>query len=169
MTRCRKGGNNAVNKFIACTTSGLVFHKGCIVRFISSRLCKPCCKLTYQDFINAADVNRLGPPSNSERDARFDNGRNLANESLLNFSDISPSQLIANSSGLSPPSIASVAVTPLNPRIPPSAGMALPPNWSAMTVDDKLAEVFCKVSAGIQKTEDLSTRIDTLTQKVDDQ
>lgn len=173
MPKCKKCSNNAVNKVVTCQTCGLIFHEGCLGRYIGSKASKQCCKAAYHNATKGTSANKPGPSNNNsnERDTRFDSGRNINNESLLNISDLSNSTIVsAISEQLAPPAVNADSAS-LYSRTEPNTTMAaaLPLNWSTMSIDDKLAEVLFRVSTGIQKTEDLSVKIDTLTVKVEDQ
>lgn len=89
MPRCRKCTRNVVKKPVTCETCGLVYHEGCLQRFVSSRLCKLCCKSTYNSVSAGSSITNTKTSENSERDTAFDSGRDLDSASLLDISDLS--------------------------------------------------------------------------------
>lgn len=180
MSVCRKCGHNAVNKKIICKECGLTFHVGCLPRFVIARGCKLCCIKTFREFSQPEPVvinDRQG--GNSDRAAFFDNARNLDSNSsfdISNSSDISNSTIAINTLNASLLPDQSQNQRCMQAPSPQLTNMALPPDWDAMSLDQKLAQVYVTAASGANavnalsvKTDALNSKIDTLTAKVESQ
>lgn len=154
MPKCRRYGNNVVNKSVTCQTCRTAFHEGCLARYVITRYCKQCCIKTFEEF-RSNNQSRTTPAPTAQRNTLFDTGRDLGN---LSFISNSGSSLPYDPLVSSQPQ-ANIENLPVN--------MAnLPLNWQGLSLDDKITQVFCLVTTNLQKTELLTTRIDSLNEQV---
>lgn len=158
MPVCRKCGRNAVNRVVSCHQCGLDFHEGCLARFIGTKSCNGCCVKTYKAL--SAPLDTLTLPSRSERDSFFDLGSNLGASSLHDISDLS---VVSNSPDCTPCAVDSSS--PVN-QLDNNITMSKPPNWNALSIDDKIGELFNVVIAG---NTTLNNKFDMLAAKVESQ
>ncbi|OXU21054.1 hypothetical protein TSAR_008212 [Trichomalopsis sarcophagae] len=167
MPVCRRCSRNAVSNVVVCNTCSLTFHEGCLARFASDRVCKPCCAKTYGNLSLKTNSDADNQQNSIERAFLFDLARDLNPSSLLDVSDLGN---ISNSSIISQnPDYRSTVLNHDSSTTQVQIShdkMALPSNWKNMSTDDKLAEVFCMVATGTQATKDLTAKTDSLVEKI---
>ncbi|OXU20426.1 hypothetical protein TSAR_012914, partial [Trichomalopsis sarcophagae] len=170
MPKCRRCGNNVVIKSVNCQSCRNTFHEGCLARYVSTKICKPCCLKTFQQFTANSNQSRTTPASATQHDSIFDTGRDLANLSFVSESEFVSPVVLPDYSASPQPHPSGGFLPSLLPQPTASEIMAgLPHNWQSLSLDDRLTEVFNLVSTNVQKTESLTTKIDALTQQVDSQ
>lgn len=167
MPECKKCSRNAVTKVVTCKSCGLVFHEGCLARYVEYKGCASCCRKTYREFVGGIDPAQV---ERVNRGSIFDEVRDLEAESLLGISTLSS---VSHSSGINDsvyinvPDTAAVSLVGAQSNTPP-LNMSLPSNWGSLSIDDKLGEMFRQSGVALSVAQELSNKFDLLSAKFDD-